>query len=269
MDRQTFDQFTARLTQSLAADSRVLGLVATGSMAAIDYEPDEWSDHDFWIITVPGAQERFRAHHDWLPEPDQITLIYRETAHGLKALYSDGHLVEFAVFDTAEIYMTRANSYQVLLDRERIAERLAQIRVSTLEWAQENTQDGQFLYGQFLTNLLVGVGRYFRGEKISGQSFVKGVAVRNLLPLLVRYGDHYESQHGIEPKRDLLDNIDPQRRFEFAFPVIGAELNTLLLAATPAAAAGLLDLADRVLREHLPGYPDAAVETVRRFIARA
>jgi hypothetical protein len=26
----------------------VLGLVAVGSMAARDYEPDEWSDHDFF-----------------------------------------------------------------------------------------------------------------------------------------------------------------------------------------------------------------------------
>jgi hypothetical protein len=36
MDAEAYEQFTRRLTESLTADDRVLGLVALGSMAAED-----------------------------------------------------------------------------------------------------------------------------------------------------------------------------------------------------------------------------------------
>ena len=43
--------FTEALRARLEADPRVVGLVALGSMARRDYEPDRWSDHDFFVIT--------------------------------------------------------------------------------------------------------------------------------------------------------------------------------------------------------------------------
>ena len=46
--------YTRQLVQTLESDARVLGLVALGSMASETYR-DQWSDHDFWVITTPGA----------------------------------------------------------------------------------------------------------------------------------------------------------------------------------------------------------------------
>jgi hypothetical protein len=57
-------------------------------MARRDYEPDRWSDHDFFVITTPGEQEAFRADPSWLPDRERIVLSYRETPHGVKALYA-------------------------------------------------------------------------------------------------------------------------------------------------------------------------------------
>src|SRR3954449_2304508 len=103
MDAQAYEQFTRRLLDNLTADERVLGLVALGSMAARDYIPDAWSDHDFFMITKPRDQESFRTDLSWLPDAEQVAFYFRETAHGLKAIYADGHLIEFAVFDLAEL----------------------------------------------------------------------------------------------------------------------------------------------------------------------
>ena len=42
MTSEAYAEFTDRLRERLAGDERVVGLVALGSMAAVDYEPDEY-----------------------------------------------------------------------------------------------------------------------------------------------------------------------------------------------------------------------------------
>jgi hypothetical protein len=260
MNPAAYQRFTDIIVRNLEADSRVLGLVAAGSMAQADHMPDEWSDHDFWIVTESGAQEIFRTDYTWLPDAEEIVLTFRETAHGLKIVYRHGHLIEYAVFDPEELRVTKINSFRVLLDREQIAERLAEIRQTTIQMFNDNVRDEFFLFGQFLTNLLVGVGRHARGEHLSGHHFVKLKAVEHLLWLLARH---------LQPAQpDLLDDIDPFRRVEFAFPEIGDALNQALLCETPQAAQHLLAIAEKALPSFLSNYPQAAVDAVRGAIDR-
>lgn len=113
MTPEAYSAFTEKLKESLSNDDRVLGLIAVGSMARVDYEPDQWSDHDFFVITRPGQQEFFRSNYSWLPPHRKIVFTFRETAHGVKVLYEDGHLLEFAVFDLEELYLARVNRVRV------------------------------------------------------------------------------------------------------------------------------------------------------------
>jgi len=249
-----YEGFTRALVEGLAGDDRVLGLVALGSMAARDYQPDEWSDHDFFVITPAGGQEELRRDLSWLPAHERIAHWYRETDHGLKVVYDDGHLLEFAVFDVEDLYLAQVNRYRVLLDRGGIEQHLAAIAAATTQRNAPHAGDDSLLFGQFLTNLLVGVGRHRRGEQISGRVFVKTHALRHLLLLL---GRHLPS-----PRSSILDGLEPTRRFEAAFPVLGRELNALLEQPTPVAASGLLTLAARELRDRLSDYPERAVEVI-------
>jgi hypothetical protein len=241
------------LTARLERHSDVIGLVAVGSMAEQDYPPDEWSDHDFYVIVRPGVQERYRDHYDWLPDAQAIVWAFRETAHGVKVLYRSGHLLEYAVFDTDELKLAKANRYRVLVDRGGIEARMSQIEHETASWASE-TSDA-FHAGQFLTNLLVGVGRYRRGEVASAHLFVKAQALRHLLRLLVR---HVASeQHG------LADNIDPTRRFERVYPVLGQALRAAMLCEVPEAAGRMLALFETEVDAGRLGVPASAVSTIK------
>jgi hypothetical protein len=258
MNSQEYQAFTDQLVERLAADARVLGLVAAGSMAAVDYMPDRWSDHDFWVITEGGAQAHFRSDFSWLPQSDQIVLAFQETAHGMKVVYASGHLLEYAVFEPDELVVARINSYRLLLDRADLAARLAAIQQQTRAEAQANTSDPGFHLHQLLTNLLVGAGRYARGERLSGHRFVKEHAVHHLLWLLSAQ---------IPPAVPAaLDNIDPFRRFEQAFPALGAEINACLLLPVPQAALELLDLVEQSVQYTLPDYPETAAQAVRRAL---
>lgn len=250
MQADAYHAFTARLTTNLKADKRVYGLVLLGSTASQGRSPDEWSDHDFFVITESGLQEDFRMRSDWLPNPNEIVLTVRETAHGLKVLYADGHLLEYAVFDIDEIALAKANDYAVAFDRGGVTDAMRKIALSE----PAATSDPQHDMGLFLCLLVVGAGRVARGEVISGSVFIRTYAVAHLLPLLA---DALESP--------LPDNLDPFRRFEQAFPAVGAQVNAALSKEPLGAALSLLDVSDHILSNR-PVYPADAAATVRQML---
>lgn len=256
MDRTAYDHFTEQLIENLKADPRVIGLVAAGSMADLS-RVDRWSDHDFFVITQSGFQEIFRTELDWLPNHARIVINIRETEHGLKIIYDDGHLLEFAVFDLAELAHARINAYKVLLDHGDIAERCAQLQHQSEPAKHDLMRD----YLMFLALLLVGAGRCVRGEKISGSVFIKTYALGHLLHVLA--GTLYAAE------KARLDNLDIYRRFEFVFPEAGAAINQALLHEPISAARELLQVADAYLRERLPNYPADGVATIRQFLQDA
>jgi hypothetical protein len=232
MELTEYRNWTAALLASLERESRVLGLVALGSMAECGRRPDRFSDHDFFVITKPGEQSWFRSASSWLPDPESIVLHFPETPHGCKAVYASGHLVEFAVFDPEEIAVARVNDFRVLLDRERIAERLAAVAKTTVD---ERRPDERWLSGQFLTNVLVAVLRARRGETTSSR-WMLASAVRHLAQLVAMK---------LLPQRGAtLDTLDPLRRFESAYPSIAAEIEAAARCGIIEGAARLVSVFD-------------------------
>jgi len=260
MDPATYRAFTSALAARLAQDPDVLGLVALGSMSGEPPGPDAWSDHDFFVVTVPGAQERLRADPGWLPEAGRIVLRHRETAHGLKAIWDDGHLAEYAVFDPGELALARVNRYRVLLDRADVSARMAAVRSATEARRAAEAPDPRWLGGQFLGELLVGAARAARGERTSGHFRVRGAALGHLLALVHRLAPPAEGA--------LPDGLDVARRVERAWPALAADLEAALARPVPAAARALLDAAERALGDRAP-WPAAAAAAVRRRLAEA
>ncbi len=252
VDPGSYRHYLDELVEGVAADERVIGVVGLGSTALRpERPPDEWSDHDVWVVVADGAEEQFRSDPSWLPESERLVLWMRETPHGMKGVYDDGHFVEMAVFRLDELAVTRANDYRVLLDGERITERMAAIRAAS----RADPPDPGFLAGQFLTNLLVGAARHARGERLSGHDFVKSQAVGHLLALAAAVAE------AAEP--DAIDDLTPWRRVERSHPELAAEIDAALLRATPEAAGALLEIAERRVAPRAgSSWPGAAAEVV-------
>ncbi|HET9442133.1 MAG TPA: hypothetical protein VFO65_02350, partial [Acidimicrobiales bacterium] len=223
--------------------------------------PDEWSDHDFFVVTVPGAQEPLRADPGWLPDADRVVLWHRETPHGVKAIWDDGHLAELAVFDDQELGVARVNRFRVLLDRGGVAARMAQVRVATVALARREAPDERWLAGQLLGALLVGAGRFARGERASGRHLVHDVATGHLLALAARVVPVAPGAVG--------DDLDPFRRLEQTRPAVARALEAALDGPVPDGALGLLDLAEEHLAPRLDAWPALAARVVRARIAAA
>jgi hypothetical protein len=251
--------FTEAVRSRLAGDPDVLGLVGLGSTSGLPPEPDDFSDHDLFVVTRPGTQERFRRELGWLPtSAGPVALAFRETPHGVKALLASGHLVEYAAFDLEELALARVNRYAVLLDRADVAARLERVREATIAVVASSRPDQAWLAGQLLTTLVIGASRAARGEKLSGHQLVRVAALGHLIALL---------RAGLAPgAAEPLDDLDPFRRLEWALPDAARALDEALRRPVVGAARGLLE----ILRQHRPELVGlAAGAAVERALARA
>jgi hypothetical protein len=126
MDHAQFHSFTHTLERTLAADDRVLALVAIGSLA-LSERVDLWSDHDFWIITTTAAQTDFLTDLSWLPDHMGIALTLRPAQQYYTVLYATGHIAEFAVFGPHDLSRGRLTHYRMLFDKDDITTRIQAI----------------------------------------------------------------------------------------------------------------------------------------------
>lgn len=221
-------------------------------MADRDYAPDEWSDHDFFLISQPGLQESLRRDLRWLPDHERITFSFRETDHGLKVFYDDGHMIEFAVFDVEEIALAGVNRYRVLLDRGGVEGKCADVRDHP-----RPQHDDDHLFGMVLSAALVAVGRGRRGEVLSA-AFLVTWGLTYLTRLLTRVLPAANAS--------ILDGFDSLRRFERAYPELGAELIAAVRLSPPEGALRLLEVLAREVR---PRRPDLAWDAFDAVVDRA
>lgn len=250
MQLEAFRQWTQTLGEILQRDSRVIGLVMVGSAADNRRTPDQWSDHDFFVVTHPGMQEGMRTDLSWLPNAGTIVLPVRETDHGLKVLFADGHLIEFAIFDMEEIYLAQINDYRVIFDAPdgRIAAAVREIAGK----AGETSFNREKEMGMLLSLIFVGVSRAARGEVISGSRFIKEFALGSLLRLLAHDQPPAE---GSNP-----DNFEPFRRVERSYPAVAPQIHAALLMPPIEAGSALLDIAEQYLKD----IPVDALRVVRK-----
>jgi hypothetical protein len=253
MNQHDYHHYTQSLLAKATANPEALGLVALGSMAGQSHLPDEWSDHDFFLIVPSGRQEAYRQNLDWLPTPEDLLWSFRETEHGLKALYRSGHVVEFAVFDHAELSLARVNDFLVLLDRGGVAEGLAATQV-----LERHYRPDDYYIGMLFSHLLIGYARCRRGELLSGGIFIRHYALDDLLYLVHR--------HMTPLNPDLPDTLDPLRRVEQAYPPIAAQLVPALDQPPMQVARDLLAIFEAHFADRLAAFPHEAVAVVKQTL---
>ena len=250
---EKFVDYSNRLRDSLAARDEVLGLVLVGSTADLG-RVDEWSDHDFFVITKDGFAEQLRQDLSWLPDHESIVMRPRETAHGLKVVYADASVLEFAVFEDKELNQAGANAYNVTLDRSNITERMAAIA----ERSKPKGYDFDTEFEVFLGQMLIGIGRARRGETLISGQFIRSYCLSRVLGFMRAW---VKPLAGTEAKED---NLDRFRRFEQQYPELGAEIEGILQQPVEAAGKHLVDLVVRVGHGHLSDKHLSQIHVVRQ-----
>ena len=242
--------FKEELQSKAEADSRVLGLIWAGS-AADTTRFDIYSDYDFYLITVDDEAEPMRQNLDWLPMPLEIAYWARETAHGLKVVYKDGTILEFAIFTLDQLSNSVVNHFAVAYDGADIQDRTEKIKVQSEPKSHESVDDHLAI---IFTLLMIAIGRARRGEVLIAGQFIRSYAALHLIKAVKKTFDSVDLS-----KRDLLD---PWRRFEIEYPEIGAKLNAALAMEVEAAAWAITQLTYELF-ESESQIPAAGVSTLK------
>ena len=165
-----------------------------------------YSDLDFFVIVKPGSKSAYLENLSWLTEVAPVAYSFRNTAAGYKFLYHDGVFCEFAVFEADELQEAVFSPGRIVWRATGVAD---DIRVPRKSIQQDASPSIEWLVGEALTNLYVGLSRDWRGEQLSAARFIQGYAVDRILQL---------TNEIMDPATDDKDQFDAERRFELRFP---------------------------------------------------
>jgi len=197
---------------SLAQSGHALALLGLGSVGEELHRLDEYSDLDFFAIVETGYKRHYIENLDWLSKLAPIAYHFLNTPDGYKLLFADGVFCEFAVFEPLELEGIPFAPGRIVWKRDDAPEFLNRPAKEPVR-AERRTKE--FLIGEAITNLFVGMGRDKRGEKLSAMRFIQGYAVDRLLEL----AEYIGSEQNVT--RDIFVN---ERRFEARHPEMTSEL---------------------------------------------
>lgn len=238
------------LAQSLAGRPDALGLLALGSVGQETARADAYSDLDFFVVVRAGAKAAYLDSLDWLEAAHPLAWAFRNTADGCKAVMADGLLCEFAVFEPGELAAIPYAPGRWVWRRDgTLPDAWSTARVPL-----PAPHGDEWLVGEALSNLLVGLLRHRRGERLAAMRMVQGHALDRVLEWLDR---HEPGAAGISR-----DPFNADRRFEARHPARAADLARWApgLEATPQAALALLEQLER-----MAPLPAAVVRRIREL----
>lgn len=198
--------------QSIAHSGNVLALIGLGSVGQELDRLDAYSDLDFYVIVEKGYKASYLNSLEWLSNIHPIAYCFLNTKDGYKLLFEDGIFCEFAVFELDELNNIPFAPGRVIWKRADVPGTIGQ---PVLKTTPHPKRSRDFLLGEAVTNLYVGLQRDQRGEKLSAMRFIQGYALDRLLEL-AEY---------IEPGKDVhRDPFVNERRFEQRFPGLSTYL---------------------------------------------
>ena len=179
----------------------VLAFIGLGSMHDLT-RLDAYSDIDFFIL-VQSQQDKkiYIEDMSWL-DVHPIIFSYIETRDGLKVVYEDGILLEFAVFTMDELKLIPFQEGTIYYKKPFIEEHDLKPQLE-----QSHPFDLNKTISNCLSNLYVGLLREHRGEHVAAFLMIQVYATSNLLKIL---DQHQDDPFVVERRIEKRLNVDYQ-----------------------------------------------------------
>lgn len=192
--------------QALEQTGNALALIGLGSVGIELNRLDQYSDLDFFAVVKPGYKATFLHDLSWLSSICPVAFSFQNTRDGHKLLFEDDIFCEFAVFEEAELATIPFAEGRLVWKAPEVDDA---IRTPVCTSGRRETMSVEWLLGEALTCLYIGLKRHHRGEKLSAQRFIQNYAVDHTLALAMTL----ETAMPAAP-----DPFTLERRYEQRFP---------------------------------------------------
>lgn len=206
----------SEIGDALSKKQSALALIGLGSVGVELDRLDQFSDLDFFVIVKTGFKSKYLTDLAWLSQVAPIAYCFANTPDGYKLLFEDDIFCEFAVFDEIELGQAVFSQGRVIWKAPGVSDDIGIPQLSTKQKQQPPTE---WLIGEALTNLYVGLSRDQRGEKLSAMRFIQGYAIDRILELS-------ETIEVVEPMGQ--DEFNIERRYEKRIPAMAGLLPQFL-----------------------------------------
>lgn len=200
-----------------------LALLALGSAGMDTDRLDCYSDLDFFVLTEKQNKNDFLLNLDWLSTRSPLLYEFRNSDDGYKILYEDGVFCEFAVFDIDELQNVDFSEGRIIWKSNSIDDAL--LKPSAKKKHAIQTPSTVHLINEALTNVYVGLGRYYRGEIQSAFEFIQHFAWARVIELI---------EFHLDANRPDGDSFNHARRFEKRHPAYQSSIVKIAVGATNA-----------------------------------
>lgn len=190
------------IAASLAQQDGALALLGLGSVGLDIARADRFSDLDFFAIAEPKSAIALREDLNWLSSVKPLSFAHRNTPDGWKVLFEDGIFAEFAVFSPKQLPQIPFQAGRLVWAHLGFEVNL----VAPMRYAEP--MDRAWGISEALTCILVGLGRFHRGEVLAAQRLIQGSALDLVLAML--HAQLAAEQGG--------DPFNPSRRVERIWP---------------------------------------------------
>jgi lincosamide nucleotidyltransferase B/F len=219
------------IVQSLEHSEHALALIGLGSVGLELERLDAHSDLDFFVIVEDGFKAAYLENLSWLTNLALVAYQFQNSSDGFKLLFADDVFCEFAIFEAHELKRIPFAAGRVIWKKPHVSESIGR---PTLELPTSSSHGLEWLLGEALTNLYIGLKRFNRGEKLSAAKFVQEYALDRVLDLAAR----------LEPEGNALkDPFNRERRLEQRFPQLASQLTMFIQGyeRTPESALAMLE----------------------------
>ncbi len=206
MEPRALLQRLDEIGRSLERSGHALALIGLGSVGLERERLDAYSDLDFFVIVELGYGRAYLDNLNWLSRVGPIAYSFQNTGDGYKVLFADGIFCEFAVFEPQQLAQIPFSPGRIVWKQPQVSDEIGRPAKAAEPPAKP---DRDWLLGEVLTNLYVGLGRERRGETLAAMRLIQVHAVDRLLDLAALVEVEQSAP------RDVFAN---ERRFEQRYP---------------------------------------------------
>ena len=177
-----------QITEIIAMQPQAMAIISPHECTKSTSIKDNDCDICLVVLVENGSEAELLKDTRWLADIQHIAYEFKRSPGHFRFLFSDGVFCDFTVLEEQNLELDKLAACQVLWQKETTSTPL----VSHVEFLQNDRtinkhEESCWLLGEFLTNLLIGLRRYSKGDKLSAFYLIQHNALSQLLELVGKW----------------------------------------------------------------------------------